>query len=218
MSSFKSAVVLIAATTALAAMTVMTAAVGHDAMAVPLVVGPHYAVDEPDMLTWIERRLAAKQASGELAARIDAATASARRLLEQPPALEHITRAATRRTGFYDPSYTADRNIYDHEGGVLVAAGTRVNPLAQVGLRRPLIFFDARDPDQAAFARRYLDSQDGRARPILTGGSYVDLMRRWQVPVYYDQRGLLVRRLGIRHVPAIVAQDGLRLRIDEIAL
>jgi conjugal transfer pilus assembly protein TraW len=41
-------------------------------------------------------------------------------------------------------------------------------------------------------------------------------MRRWQRPVFYDQQGLLVRRLGIRQVPALVTQDGRRLRIDEL--
>jgi len=51
---------------------------------------------------------------------------------------------------------------------------------------------------------------------ILTGGSYLDLMRRWKRPVYYDQQGQLVEKFGIRHVPALVSQEGKRLRIDEI--
>ena len=51
---------------------------------------------------------------------------------------------------------------------------------------------------------------------ILTGGSYLDLMRRWKQTVYYDQQGLLTTRLGIRQVPARVTQDGKRLRIDEL--
>jgi conjugal transfer pilus assembly protein TraW len=41
-------------------------------------------------------------------------------------------------------------------------------------------------------------------------------MRAWKQTVYYDQGGSLVRRLGIRQVPAIVSQDGKRLRIDEV--
>jgi conjugal transfer pilus assembly protein TraW len=51
---------------------------------------------------------------------------------------------------------------------------------------------------------------------ILTGGSYLDLMRRWQRPVFYDQQGSLTTKLGIRQVPALVTQDGRRLRIDEL--
>jgi len=51
---------------------------------------------------------------------------------------------------------------------------------------------------------------------ILTGGSYLDLMRRWRRPVFYDQQGNLTTKLGIRHVPALVTQDGRRLQIDEL--
>ena len=39
-----------------------------------------------------------------------------------------------------------------------------------------------------------------------------------RVPVYYDQNGTLTRQLGIAQVPALVSQEGLRLRIDELVL
>jgi conjugal transfer pilus assembly protein TraW len=41
-------------------------------------------------------------------------------------------------------------------------------------------------------------------------------MRAWKRPVFYDQGGTLIRRLGIRQVPAVVSQDGKRLRVDEV--
>ena len=56
------------------------------------------------------------------------------------------------------------------------------------------------------------------ATPILVGGSYIDLMKAWNTPVYYDQEGTLVRKLGITGVPAIVSQEGSRLRIDEVTV
>jgi conjugal transfer pilus assembly protein TraW len=37
-----------------------------------------------------------------------------------------------------------------------------------------------------------------------------------RLPVYFDQQGLLIRRLGITQVPALVSQEGLHLRIDEL--
>lgn len=188
------------------------------ALSAPHVVGPNYPIDEPDMLEWIERRLAAQQASGALAAKVDAAVARATHTVENPVPLNHITRATARRTTYFDPTYTAPHTIASPAGAVIVKAGTRVNPLATVSLSRPLIFLDARDASQAAFAKHFINSRGGNARPVLVGGSYVDLMRRWSIPVYFDQHGALVKRLGIRHVPAIVAQDGLRLKIDEIPL
>ena len=106
--------------------------------------------------------------------------------------------------------------ITDGQGHVIVAAGTRHNPLDVVTLTRQMLFFDARDPDQVRLARAKLDELGGRLKLILTGGSYMELMKRWQVQVYYDQGGLLVKRLGIAQVPALVAQDGKRLRVDEM--
>ena len=41
-------------------------------------------------------------------------------------------------------------------------------------------------------------------------------MQSWGVPVYYDQQGRLTQRLGIAQVPALVSQEGRRLRIDEL--
>ena len=43
-------------------------------------------------------------------------------------------------------------------------------------------------------------------------------MKSWHIPVYYDQQGRLTRRLGIKQVPALVSQEGLRLRIDELVV
>ena len=55
-----------------------------------------------------------------------------------------------------------------------------------------------------------------RVKPLLTGGSYLDLMQSWGVPIYYDQQGRLTQRLGIAQVPALVSQEGQRLRVDEL--
>jgi len=63
-----------------------------------------------------------------------------------------------------------------------------------------------------------IDVYNGRVKPILVGGSYIQVMKNWQIPVFYDQQGLLVRKLGIAAVPAIVSQEGSRLRIDELVV
>ena len=87
-------------------------------------------------------------------------------------------------------------------------------PLHRAGYA--LLFFDARDTRQVRRALELMAHYQGRLKPILTGGSYLDLMKSWRIPVYYDQQGLLTRRLGITQVPALVSQDGKRLRIDEM--
>lgn len=181
-------------------------------------IGPTYPIKEPDMLEWIEQRVAAKVASGEALRYQQQQSEKIERKLLNPAPLQSVTKATKGRTAYYDPTFRVDENVADDRGRILVAAGTTINPLDRVGLSRPLIFFDARDESQVAFAKRFLDVRAGLAKPILVGGSYFDLMKRWDTPVYFDQQSALMRKLGIKHVPAIVVQEGKRLRIDEIAL
>jgi conjugal transfer pilus assembly protein TraW len=191
--------------------------VGLPAVAVDLgTIGPTYPIAEPDLLKLIGQRLLDKQRSGELQQLIAQAQSRGVAAVRQPQAVEGLQRTRAARSFLFDPGFTLDRNIVDSQGHLLFAAGTRSNPLAIVSLSRPLLFFDGRDADQVRQARELIASHSGRIKPILTGGSYLDLMKSWQIPVYFDQQGLLTRRLGIRQVPALVSQDGLRLRIDEV--
>ena len=179
-------------------------------------VGPVWPVAEPDLLALIQTRLQEKQASGELA-RIQAEFAArSRRAIESPAPVEGLVRTRAPRSFLFDPTVTAPDTVRDLEGKVLVAASTRVNPLDYVGLSQPLVFFDARDREQTKAALALRQRHQGRAHLILTGGSFIDFMKRHDLRVYYDQQGLLVRRLGIHQVPALVTQEGRMLRIDEL--
>lgn len=178
-------------------------------------IGPTYGIAEPHLLADIERRLREKERSGELQRLIDEARARGTESVRRPAPVEGLRATDAARTFYVDPSLTLDRNIVDAQGRPMFAAGTRKNPLEVVSLTRQLLFFDARDPNQVRHARDLMGGPNP-VKPILTGGSYLDLMKSWRVPVYYDQQGALTRRLGIRQVPALVSQEGLRLRIDEM--
>tara|TARA_B100001105_G_scaffold190058_1_gene154289 strand:+ start:7172 stop:7801 length:630 start_codon:yes stop_codon:yes gene_type:complete len=193
--------------------------VGGKAGAVDLgTIGPTYEIGEPHLLAFIEQRLREKERSGELQRLAESARARGIDTVRQPPPVEGLRTTERPRTFYVDPSFTLDRNITDPQGRLMFAAGTRKNPLEVVSLSRHLLFFDARDPRQVKHARELSGRYAGRIKPILTGGSYLDLMKAWRIPVYYDQAGTLTRRFGIRQVPALVSQDGLRLRIDELGL
>ena len=182
------------------------------------VIGPTYEISEPHLLQMIEQRLRAKERSGELG-RLEAQVRERGiATVKNPPPVTGLRATDAVRTFYFDPSFTLDRNLLGPQGELLFAAGTRKNPLEVVSLSRHLLFFDARDPRQVGRARQLITLYQGRVKPILVGGSYLDLMQSWHLPVYYDQQGLLTRRLGITQVPALVSQDGLRLRIDELAV
>jgi conjugal transfer pilus assembly protein TraW len=179
-------------------------------------VGPVWPVAEPDLLALIQSRLQEKQASGELARIQKDFEVRSRRSIESPVPVTGLARTRTPRSFLFDPTVTAPDTVRDPEGKVLVAAGTRVNPLDHISLSRPLIFFDARDREQSKAALALRQRHQGRAHLILTGGSYIDFMKSNDLRVYYDQQGLLVRRLGIHQVPALVTQEGRMLRINEL--
>jgi conjugal transfer pilus assembly protein TraW len=180
------------------------------------VIGTTYPIAEEHLLKMIEARLRAKERSGELARIQNQIIERGRQAVLSPQALG-LAPVTAPRTFYFDPSYVLDRNILDASGRLLFAAGTRANPLDIVTMGRRLLFFDGRDGRQLQLAERLRAGVDGdRIKPVLVGGSYLELMRRWKVPVYYDQKGNLVRRLKIERVPALVTQEGRRLRIDEL--
>jgi conjugal transfer pilus assembly protein TraW len=180
------------------------------------VIGPVYPIAERSLLEVILARLREADANGTLAHLQRDAQTRVQREVEAPTPIAGLTRTTQPRTRYYDPSLVVPEAIRDADGTVLVPPGTTVNPLDTVSLSRALLFIDGRDATQLERARQLLDERAGRVKLILTGGSYLDLMRRWKLPVYFDQQGHLTTKLGIRHVPAIVTQEGKRLRIDEI--
>jgi conjugal transfer pilus assembly protein TraW len=120
------------------------------------------------------------------------------------------------RSWRFDPTITVERNIADDKGRVIIAAGTRVNPLDTVPLRAPLVFLDGDDPAQLAWAARRFGAT--RAKLILVRGAPLELMKARQRRFYFDQGGSLVKHFGIRAVPATVEQQGRVLLVTEQAI
>jgi conjugal transfer pilus assembly protein TraW len=180
------------------------------------VVGPVYPIAEPNLLEAILAKLREAEASGALSKLQQEARSRAKRMVEHPPALTTVTKTTRPRSFYYDPTITIPYPVTDAEGAVIVSPGTQVNPLDTVSLSKHLLFFDARDAEQLTRARQLLERYEGKVKLILTGGSHLDLARKWKLPIYYDQQGTLTDKLRIRQVPALVSQDGRRLRIDEI--
>ena len=180
------------------------------------VIGPVYPIAEPSLLEVILSKLREAEATGVLAQLQRDTQTNVKRGIEEPAPVARIMKTTKVRSFYYDPSIVVPYAITDADGKVIVSPGTKVNPLDTVSLSKTLLFIDARDTAQVGRARNIIDERGGKLKVILTGGSYLDLMRRWKRPVFFDQQGQLTDKLGIRHVPALVSQEGKRLRIDEI--
>lgn len=179
-------------------------------------VGPVYPIAEQDMLLTIEERLKSLEKSGELARIEEDAKARYKNYVERPEGV-HLPRAKKNRTYYVDPSITVPYDITDHKGRIIHPAGTTVNPLDHITLSKQLMFFDGDDPVQVEWARSMIKSDPLRLKPILTNGPVLELMKEWQLRLYFDQRGQLVEQFGIQAVPATLSQDGTKLKIVEHA-
>ena len=178
--------------------------------------GPVYAIQEPDMLDTIMAVLKEKQASGELA-RIEAqGRQQVMARIRTPLPVQGLRRVQVPKTWHFDPSVRFEEPVLDDNGRVIVPAGTVANPLDVVSVRSTWFLFDGRDPKQVALAKLELDRSKTPLKLILVGGSPLALAEQWKRPVYFDQGGRTVKRLGLTAVPARVRQDGRFLLVEEI--
>ena len=176
--------------------------------------GAAWPVAEPDLLAQIEARLAEMENSGELARFEAEARDRARNLLEEPEPVPGIVPVRRARSRTFDPSIEVARDIRSHDGTLIAAAGTRIDPFAYAPLTRDLLFIDGRREAEIAWALAH-------ARPakiVLLAGRPLDLARRHGRLFHFDQGGRLAARFGIAATPSLVARDGALLRIDEFPL
>ena len=176
--------------------------------------GAVWRIEEPDLLDEIESRLGNMKASGELARMHSEAAERAREQLEAPPRVAGIRPAHFIRIRRFDPSITIERDIFAHDGKLLAARGTRINPLKKHPLTRALLFIDGTRQVEVAWAI-------AREKPsvvILLAGRPLDLMRTHGRAFYFDQGGRLARRFGLLATPSLLEAEGSFVRITEVPL
>ena len=124
-----------------------------------------------------------------------------------------------------DPSFVVPVDIRNAHGQVLLAAGSRWNPLKHVHWTHTLIFFDGDNPQQVAWAIALDQQLQGNDRLILVNGSLQETARQFtkqqtlkKPHLYFDQGGRLTQRLQITQTPATVTQVGEWLEVTEVAV
>lgn len=178
--------------------------------------GTIFPVIETDLLSVIENKLAAMQASGAMDRANKTLAARTEARVKRPQPVKGIITTASPRSWTHDPTIMVEQDLRDAKGRVIIARGTRVNPLDTVPLRQRLIFLDGDDPAQVAWAMARTTAQS--AKLILVKGSPFTLMKAEQRRFYFDQSGTLTRHFGVRAVPAVVEQAGRALRVSEIVV
>ena len=180
------------------------------------VLGEIYPIVEVDLLEWIQSRITDMQHNGEWDSVQKKMQQDALHYRDRPKSIGGVTRAIENKSWLYDPSIVLDHDIVTAEGALIAKAGTSVNPLKTISLSKALVFYNADDPEQAQWAEQEDKKRVGRIKLILINGSLLKEEKRLQKQIYFDQEGRLVSRFGIKHVPAIVEQEGTKCRITEV--
>jgi len=180
------------------------------------VIGKTYDIVERDLIEAMKDKLRQMEKTGELAKKQDEYKNRVMSGIEHPKPIPGIQATETANTHYYDPSIVTDKDIADATGKILYPRGTRVNPLDYIGWNKYLLFVDGRDQKQLDLTKRITAASDRPVKLVLVAGEPLNLMRKWKKQVYYDQGGILTRRFAITRVPAMVRQEGRRLRIDEL--
>lgn len=180
------------------------------------VIGKTYDIAERDLIEAMKDKLRQMEKTGELAKKQDEYKNRLMSGIEHPKPIPGIQATETANTHYYDPSIVTDKDIADATGKILYPRGTRVNPLDYIGWNKYLLFVDGRDQKQLDLTKRITAASDRPVKLVLVAGEPLNLMRKWKKQVYYDQGGILTRRFAITRVPAMVRQEGRRLRIDEL--
>lgn len=180
------------------------------------VMGTTYEIKEKSMLTLIMERLHFLKSTGFIEKQNEEMLNQVKSYIHNPAPVKNINKTEKPRTFYYDPTLLVQEDIYATDGKLMHKRGTKFNPADYVPLKKVLVFFDANDSAQVDWLKEWEKTSDAQLIKILVDGAIKEKMQDWQERLYFDQKGLITSRLGIKHVPAIVKQEGSKLRIDEV--
>lgn len=179
-------------------------------------VGRSWKIAEPDFEEVIKKRLSKMEESGELAIHQKEIQDRARAAIERPTPVDGLARVQRDQHRYFDPSVVLTRNLEDGLGNLISPQGTVVNPLEYISLPAPILMIDGDDLRQMDLAAAKI-KKDSRTIVILVKGSFLAATKELNHKVWFDQQAQFTQRFGIAAVPSLITQDGMRLRIDEIA-
>lgn len=177
--------------------------------------GELFPIKERNLLDVIQERLNAIEKNGGFDALNKEMQQKAKDRLNRPePVLKKKADETTER--LFDPSVTLSKDLKNEKGVVFAKKGTKVNPLNIVSFEMKLYFIDSDDESQV----QWLLKQDIKIRDkiILTNGNPLELEKKLNKKIYFDQKSLLINRLKISAVPSVVFRQGDQLMIREVSI
>lgn len=181
-------------------------------------IGSTWEIQEKDLLSLIDERLR-EQFDGKSE---DEIKAEVQKRVEENvlrPPHTNLPRAREDSEREFDPSFTLERDLSDHNGKVFAHKGQVINPFDLIPFDRTLIFIDGDDETQVQWLERF-QADTAIRKVILVKGHIRDINNRLDEWVYFDQNANLINRFGIKALPTVVDEmkGKKRLRIREFKL
>ncbi len=174
--------------------------------------GQTYQIAEQDALQEIKERVA----------RLDPKKLLNRKMMKKAlqnyqPDMPFLPRAHKDATRLVDMTYTLPFDIPDGKGGILYPKGYTFNPLEYVNYEKTLVVINGDDPGQVLWFSGSDYSKNIRTMLLLTGGSYYELGKKLDRPVFYANADI-IHRFQLEAVPSIVRQRGKYMEVKEVAI
>lgn len=179
-------------------------------------VGQIYSIDEMDFLDFIKEKTLLVEKNGGVTHLQQTMKKRANEYRDRPAPVENVTHADKSESWLFDPSIVLDHDVFSANGKLIARKGTQVNPLKFVHLNKTLIFYDADDVKETAWVAQFDKKVQGNDKLTLVKGSLLQEEKRFSKAIYFDQAGRLTARFNIKHVPAVVSEEGNLLRISEV--
>ena len=176
--------------------------------------GETFSIIEEDLLEAIQAKLNNLAATGSMLEHQTKIQNMIMAGVHQPTPVAGLIKTKTVKVFWYDPSIKVPYDLRDHRGQIFVVKDTKVNPLDFQQLRNGLVFIDGNDKSQVAWAKALSKNH----KIILVNGSPFKFMEQHKITCYFDQGGKLIKKFGIKQIPAKVIQDGKQLKIEEVLL
>jgi len=182
--------------------------------------GELYAITEPDILSIIEDRASKYDWETSFARARERAAVNLKPHFDLPTVIQDST-------DYFTPTFTVPEDVTgpgpDGKGTVVLGrAGQVINLLQHTTLQVPVIAFDATDPNQVRLVQSWVTRPEYRNADLFIVGSSVEtpagtvvmeeIGRKLKRPVF-PMFKRLGERFGVQAVPAIIEQEGDRLRI-----
>lgn len=179
--------------------------------------GDTWPVAEQSFLALIQTRLATMMNDGTLSALQHQFAQRVEAHALRPVPVAGLKADTREHVSWYDPTFTAEQNIADAQHHIFVHQGDRFNPLDTLSLNLTLYFIDSDDKRQIAWMKAQMPPT-ANYKIILVNGNVREASDSLASRVYFDQQGVISRRLKLTYIPARVVQDGRRLKITSAAL